>query len=195
MTDPQLYEKAADCFRRAGLTLDAARCYRLAGAYRRAGEQYAAIGEYREAALDYERSNQADLAAWLLAHRAGDPAAARALIARNTSREAGLTLHQRLALARCAIVDGAPAETIPPVIGDVCAELSDQDALYDRFLEEWAVALAEHLRRYDQVALVYAASVRGRRHGAETRWAQWALRVLGTELIIPTGTDPVRQPA
>jgi hypothetical protein len=66
-------------------------------------------------------------------------------------------------------------------------------------VEEWAVMVAEAAYRYDQVALIFAAAVRGRRPGAEHRWAAWSTRVLHTELILPpaaastTAADP--QPA
>jgi hypothetical protein len=203
VTDPQLYERAAAHFHQAGLVSDAARCYRLAGAYRRAADLHALLEEYAEAAADYERSGMSDLGAWLLAHRAGDPSGARAMIARSAQPRAferhdggaEVPLRLRLVHVRCEIGDGARPRTILPVVGDVCAELADPDALYDRFVEEWSVALGEHVRRYDQVALVYAASVRGGRYGAATRWAEWALRVLGTEPMIPTGAEQARQPA
>jgi hypothetical protein len=61
--------------------------------------------------------------------------------------------------------------------------------------EGWAVALAETVRRYDQVALVFAAAVRGGRRGAAERWARWSQAVLHTELILPTQPAPPTQPA
>lgn len=91
-----------------------------------------------------------------------------------------------LVLARCEIADGAAPHAVLPVIDDACAQLADPNSPYDRFVEEWAVALAELVHRYDQVALVFAASVRGRRPGAADRWTRWASRALEVELTVPT---------
>jgi hypothetical protein len=205
VADPVLYEKAASCYYEARLFADAVRCYRLAGAHRRAADLNASLGDYREAAADYERSGLPELAAWLLVHRAGDPDAARAVLTRLAAvpgpdpEGAGSSpgperpsLRRGLVLARCAIAEGAAPREILPAINAVCVELADPSAPYDRFSEEWAVALAEQAQRYDQAALVFAASVRGRRYGAAERWRKWADRVLHTELVIPAVPEPAQ---
>jgi hypothetical protein len=221
MSDPRLYEQAAYCFRQAGYPHDAVRCYRLAGAYRRAADLNVSLGEFHEAAEDYEQAGMAELGAWLLAHRVGDVAAARAMLGRDPSfpqapvsgvvgrisklwrgehgqaqmaEDVTLTLRRRLVLARCAVEEGARPESILPVVGDVCATLADPEERPEHHTEEWAVALCEHVRRYDQAALVFAAAVRGGRYGADRRWKEWGLRVLGTELTIPSFTPPAPRP-
>jgi hypothetical protein len=205
MADSLLYEKAASCYYQAQLFPDAIRCYRLAGAYRHAADLNLSRGAYREAAADLECAGLPEYAGWVLAHLAGDPMAARAAVTRfslvpdperaprdgtGASPPPDNPLRHQLVLARCKIADGAPPASILPVIQDVCAELADRDGNYDRLAEEWAIALAEHVRRYDQVALVFAASVRGRRHGAEQRWAQWAAHIMGMEVTIPVPPGP-----
>ena len=97
-------------------------------------------------------------------------------------------LRRRLVLARCEIAEGDPADTIRPVIADVCAALADKSARSDQVTEEWAVAVSEAAARYDQAALVFAAAVRGGRYGAAQRWQAWSVRVLGTEIILPPAT-------
>ncbi|KLL11161.1 MULTISPECIES: hypothetical protein [Protofrankia] len=105
-------------------------------------------------------------------------------------------MSRRLVLARCDIAEGLPARRILPVLADVQAILAEPlageptwpVAAADLRIERWAVALAEAAHRYDQVALVFAAAVRGRRTGAEQRWAEWSLRVLHTELVLPPVT-------
>lgn len=197
MTDPRLYEQAAGCYLQAGFVAEAARCYRLAGGYRRAADLYASLEDYEEAAFDYERSGLPELGAWLLVHRADDVPAARRMLAKLTVVPAEgeppeQPLRRRLVLARCELAAGALPHTILPVIDDVCAQLADPATHHDRFTEEWAVALAESVHRYDQVALVFAASVRGHRFGAAQRWNAWAARVLHTELTID---EPARHSA
>jgi hypothetical protein len=203
MADAQLYEKAATCYLQARLVADAVRCYRRAGAHRRAADLNASLGEYREAALDYERCGLPELAAWLLVHQVRDPAAARAVLTRLApvaspfsyrARRAAqpLSLRQRLVLARCAIAEGAPPSSILPVIDDTCAELAEPTVPYDRLTEEWAVAVAGLAQRYDQVALIFAASVRGLRRGAAQRWSDWSGQALGAPLAVSTVPPPAR---
>jgi hypothetical protein len=187
------YEKAAACYHQAGYEQDAARCYQHAGAHRRAAELYESLGEYPAAAAAYQDAGLAELGAWLLAHVAAEPGAARALLARAKPSESGEPaepgvtpgLRPRLILARCEIAEGAAPQSIRPVIKDVCAALVDRSVRADQYAEDWAVALSESARRYDQAALVYAAAVRGGRHGAGYRWNLWSRRVLGTDVILP----------
>ncbi|HET9895621.1 MAG TPA: hypothetical protein VFQ44_11900 [Streptosporangiaceae bacterium] len=202
MANALLYEKAASCYYQARLMADAVRCYRLAGAHRRAADLSVSLGEFREAAADYAQCGMQELAAWLLVHRAEDPQAARAMItelapvaapgssSRQRSAAPELSPRQRLVLARCDIADGTTLAAVLAVLDDVCAELAEPAVPYDRVVEEWAVAVAEQAGRFDQVALVFAASVRGMRRGAGQRWADWARRVLGTEITIPALAGP-----
>ncbi|HUC23600.1 MAG TPA: hypothetical protein VMA73_12905 [Streptosporangiaceae bacterium] len=203
MANAGLYVRAADCYRHAGLVGEAVRCYRLAGAHRTAGDLNTSLGQYREAAVDYQNSGMPELAAWLLVHHAHDPAAARAVLTplisvhvhgtENPAAAAEAGLRRRLVLARCAVAEGAALDSVLPVIEAACTELADPTIPRDRFVDEWAVALAEHAQRYDQVALVFAASMRARRPGAAQRWSQWADRVLHTNLILPVVPTAARR--
>lgn len=198
MVDRRLYEKAAACYDQAHLAIDAIRCYRLAGFHRRAAELNLARGDHREAARDYERAGMRELAAWLLAHDVGDLEAALAVVGRWRGEPGGLDpavrLRRGIVECRCEVADGSPASVILPVMDDVCASLADPVVPYDRLAEEWAVSLASHARRLDQVALVFAAAVRGQRVAAAQRWKTWSDRVLGMELTIPGGPAPEREP-
>ncbi len=182
MSDRELYRLAAQLYTQAGLGGEAGRCYGLAGEYRQAAERYEASGDYYRAAADYERAGQPEIGAWLLVQAAADPAAARELISRHESPD---DLRQRLVLACCAVGEGASPASVLPVIEAVCLAQADERIPWDPVAEEWAVALGERLLRYDQVALVFAAGVRGRRHGAAERWKNWARRRMDSELVIP----------
>jgi hypothetical protein len=198
VANPRLYERAAACYNQAGLAAEAVRCYRLAGVHRLAADLSLALGDYPGAAADYELSGLPELAAWLLVHFAADPGAARAVIGRVAAADAGsaaspaFPLRRRLVLSRCALAEDARPATILPVMDDVCTDLADPERPYDRFTEEWAIALAEQVARFDQVALVFAAAVRGQRRGAAARWAEWAGRVLGIEVTVPDVPEPAR---
>ncbi|WP_322749661.1 MULTISPECIES: hypothetical protein [unclassified Frankia] len=208
MTDAPLLDRAATCYLRAGQVAEAARCYRDAGLFPRSAGLYAQLGRHRDAAADYTAAGLVHVAAWTLAHEVGDPAAARALLLSDPAGPAHQAepavaamfdaLLRRLVLARCDVADGLPDRHILPVLVDVQAMLAEPTVTEpawpahsaSRRIEEWAVVLAEAAHRYDQVALVFAAAVRGRRTGAEQRWAEWSARVLHTELTLPTGAVP-----
>jgi hypothetical protein len=209
VTDSRVYAytRAADCYEQAGLLLDAARCHRAAGAFRRAGDLLLRLGVYRQAAQDYADGDLRELAGWVLVHHAGDPVAARVMAMplkssalRKMASYLGLEpveqgLREQLVLARCELAEGAGPGAVLPVLRTVCDELAREQAPYDRFVEEWAVTLAECVHRYDQVALVFAAAVRGGRLGAERRWQDWASRVLGTQLCLPSvSAEPSFEP-
>lgn len=194
--DPHLLNRAAECYQRIGMTAEAARCYREAGSHRLAAELHAGLGRYYDAAADYARADLPDLAAWLLVHHAGDSRAAREqLVSQTTTGAVAARLtaqlgRRRLILARCDVADGRSPDTGLAVLADACTELGKYSPLTDQNIELWAVALAEAMGRDDQVALVFAAAVRGRRPGAAQRWRTWSQRVLHTDLVLPTA-EPI----
>ncbi len=186
-------ERAASCYNRLGMTAEAARCFRDAGSFRRAADLHTDLGRYRAAAADYVQAGERDLAAWLLVHLAEDPAAARATLeplATTGDAPVRRSLRQRLVLTRCDVATGAPERRVLPVLTDACHYLIKPAVRSDPYIEPWAVGLAEAIRREDQVALVFAAAVRGARPGAERRWAQWSREVLHAELILPPPERP-----
>jgi hypothetical protein len=212
--DPDLLNRAAACYQRAGALAEAARCYREAGSYRRAADLHERLGRHRDAALDQARAGNRDLAAWLLVQYAGDPAAARdhlaalptigpapAVPAMHQQLAASPTispgtapavpaLRRQLVLARCDVAQGRAPRTALDALAQVCTELARPATLPDQYLEPWSVALAEAIGRPDQVALVFAAAVRGRRPGAEERWRVWMRDVLHADLILPAPESP-----
>jgi hypothetical protein len=190
--DPELLNRAASCYQRLGVLPEAARCYREAGSHRRAAELYERLGRFRDAALDYARADSPDLAAWLLVHHAGDPAGARARLAAVPAPSGGATatLRRRLVTARCDVAEGREPRTALDALGAAQAELARRRAVPDPYLEPWSVGLAESLGRPDQVALLFAAAVRGERFGAEQRWRAWMREALDTELILPAPAVP-----
>ena len=186
MADADLLDRAARCYLMAGVGLDAARCYQDAGAHRAAADLLRQLRHYRESAEQYVAAGLTDEAAWVLAHLAGDPAAARALLSRSGSGSdtAQPTLTRRLALARCDVAEGVSAQQVLQALIDAQAALERRDTFQDRRIEDWAVAVAEAAHRFDHVALVFAAAVRGGRRDAAQRWQAWATRTFGAEIQI-----------
>ncbi|WP_322752909.1 hypothetical protein [Frankia sp. Cas3] len=199
--------EAARCYRDAGLFPRSAGLYAQLGRYRDAAADYTAAGLVHVAAwtLAHVVGDPAAARALLLghpSHPSGQAGQAEPAVAAMFD-----ALLRRLVLARCDVADGLPDRHILPVLADVQAMLAEPPVTEpawpaqsawpaqpawpansaSRRIEEWAVALAEVAYRYDQVALVFAAAVRGRRTGAEQRWAAWSARVLHTELTLPSG--------
>lgn len=175
MTEP-LWEQAARCYESAGAPAEAARCYLEASAYRRAGDLYRQLGRYAEAAEAYAPISAVD-AAWLLAHHVGDSARARALLPNPHDPL------EWLVLARCDIVDGSTMDNVLDALEMARAAIGLQIGDQQR-IEAWAIQVAESARRYDQVALIFAACVLAGRQGAEGRWRDWAATHLGGAPIV-----------
>ncbi|MFE9448071.1 hypothetical protein [Streptomyces sp. NPDC006739] len=95
------------------------------------------------------------------------------------------SLRMRLALARCDIAEGRSEREPLAALAAAMDFLASPSPVHDRIVEGWAVATAESMRRYDQVALLFAAAVRGGRGGAAQRWTDWAARVLRCEITLP----------
>ena len=214
--DASLLARAADCYLRAGLPLDAARCYRDMGAYRAAAEIWEKLGALPDAARDYAAAGAHEQAAWILAHQIGDAPAARAelveaeaeaeaagqapdqvagpsAVARKAAARKTAELRLRLTRARCDVAENvARSETIG-ILGEAMEHLDhDVLSLDPLSIEQRAVAVAEAMGRPDLVALVFAAAVRGGRHQAAERWNGWSQRVLQVSLILPEpGLDRV----
>lgn len=92
-------------------------------------------------------------------------------------------------LARCDAAEGAGQHRIVPVLRQTQELLADPAVGWVPRIETWGVAVAEAVRRYDQAALILAASVRGRRPGAEARWREWSARVLDTDSAMSASAE------
>ncbi len=200
MVDALLLERAALCYERAGHARDAARCYRDSGAYLRAAKVFLQLGELREAADDFARSGNIDQAAWILAHDCADPAAARRFLtaddsvgqgAADSSEPTPAQLRRLVVTARCDLAAGALRHEIVAVLVRICDDLERPRRAHDIQLETWSVQLAEALGRDDQVALVFAAAVRGGRSGARQRWEEWSRKAFGVQVVLPAPEIPV----
>ncbi|MEO3855559.1 hypothetical protein [Acrocarpospora sp. B8E8] len=182
MVDATLYRKAALCYEQARHWEDAARCYRAAGIPLRAAALHEQIGRYDEAATDYLAADEFEIAGWLRVHHLNQPEPAREAVeaAEDGARRA-------LVLARCDLAEHRPFELVVPALDLVRADLADPISVPfpHRELELWGVVVAELAGRFDQVALIFAAAVKGGRHNAGERWTEWAKRVLATPLVIP----------
>lgn len=114
--------------------------------------------------------------------------------AREANREsAGQQSHQALerslarrqVQARCDAAERMGEDRIISVLTETQELLANPGMPVMQRAEEWAVAIAEAIRRYDHVALTFSAAVRGRRPGALVRWQEWSARVLKADVTTP----------
>jgi hypothetical protein len=190
-----LWEQAAACYAEAQAPEDAARCYQRAGHHRQAAEYYRRCGQSRLAAPLYEQAGDPNEAAWLLAGVVGDPGQARACLARHpvdvpqdpSGWSAPVLLHM-LASARCDLAEGGTRTAIPGVLDtldEVQRALASNLPVNDVRVRDWAVEIATMLKRFDQVALIFAAAVQGRRMRAVESWQAWSRDHLGMSIVVP----------
>jgi hypothetical protein len=199
VADRDLLHRAATCYRRAGQLDDAARCYRGAALHREAAAVWESLGALAEAAADLADAGRPEHAAWLLVHRLGAAGPARALLAalpptgetassEPAPGERRTVLLRSLVMARCDVAEagGSATPDVLAVLDTVLAELERPGpATLEHDVEQWAVEIAETVHRLDLVALLFAAAVRGGRHGADQRWNSWSVRTFGVPLVLP----------
>jgi hypothetical protein len=108
---------------------------------------------------------------------------------RDLPGQIGIRLCWRLVQARCDAAEQVAAQRGLQVLGEAQRALAGVRAVETQPVEEWAVSVATAMRRLDQAALIFAASVRGRRPEAVKRWRAWSARALGEELVLPPGVQ------
>jgi hypothetical protein len=101
------------------------------------------------------------------------------------SRDQNERLRWLLVISRCDVIDGAPPAGVVRVLQTAQRYLLAWPHPGAEPIERWAVDVAAAIRRFDQVALIFAASVRGGHVGAADRWQQWSSTVLRVELTLP----------
>jgi hypothetical protein len=188
------WQRAAECYRQAGAIADAARCYERGGYLRMAADLHLTLDAPVTAAGLFERAGDVAQAAWVLAHVVGETEEARACLARNPVPEGAAAddaqavvprLLCLLAATRCDIAAGRQATAAIGALTEVQRALASELPVNDARVREWAIEIAILLDRLDQVALVYAASVRGRRPRAAALWTEWVANRYGTPLVLP----------
>ncbi|WIM99411.1 hypothetical protein ACTOB_003062 [Actinoplanes oblitus] len=182
MSRRDLLENAAQCYEAAKAPAEAARCYYEAGAYRQAAALYTRLDMLREAAAAHAAGGRHEDGAWLLVHRLNDPEQARVMLAKMARERGADPLAANLVLARCRVAEDGDLRAAIPLLATAAAALANRETRADQRIEDWSVALATAAHRYDQAALIFAASVRGRRRRAADRWAAWSQQHLGTGL-------------
>ncbi|MEV4515500.1 hypothetical protein AB0K00_41905 [Dactylosporangium sp. NPDC049525] len=175
-----LLERAASCYEQAGLPAEAARCYADAGAHLRAATLYDRLDMAAEAAAAYRDGGLLEQAAWTLVDRLGDTTGARAVLPHvTTARTEAQRLSIELVLARCHLAEDGGGRLVPATLRRAADLLANRSVRVELRLEEWAVAVAIAAHRFDQVALIFAAAIRGRRPRARERWQAWSERQFG----------------
>ncbi|MDJ0837759.1 MAG: hypothetical protein QNK37_14685 [Acidobacteriota bacterium] len=169
---------AAQAYERAGNPLASARCYEQAGRPLEAAEQFLA-------------AQQPLNAAWLLAHGAKRYARAERIAREYESKDPDEELVVALILARGRAGRGRRLQAMESLCR-VVERLPRLDLSMSRErVVTLALALAAHLGRHDQTALIHAAQVHAHVPGAAEAWEAWAQQTLGDTEGIPRPADSV----
>jgi len=203
--EEELLRRAANCYLGADRVDDACRCFEQLGDDAHAAPLHERQGRFLQAAQHYERARQwtdaarcylrCDLpdeaatcllqagdrwqAAWLLVDRAGRWQRARLLAQEQVPTTLAETLALELLLARCEAAAAHP-RTAAARLQRVLQRLNEIASGPERqWLESWAFAVADCLRRPDLIATLHAAAVVAGMPGAARRWEEWALTNLG----------------
>ncbi|MCP5419575.1 MAG: hypothetical protein H6970_04275 [Gammaproteobacteria bacterium] len=203
--------RAARCYLQAGLLDEACRCFeRLPDArqaallherqrrWAQAAAWYERVPAWKEAARNHERCEQYEaaaqcwlqagerlLAAWTLADRASRISRVRELLSGFEPAGSVQALELRLIRARC-LAGEEERPVAARCLRDVVAGLADLDESAARQRPvDWAVRVAEALRRPDLAALTYATAVQVGISGSSERWTAWARDTLGDVTGIP----------
>ncbi|MEV5880084.1 hypothetical protein AB0L75_38935 [Streptomyces sp. NPDC052101] len=214
---PDLLARAAHCYEQTGDYAQAARCHDEAGHPLKAAELWEQAGDpvraadhwmrggrpgraaecllsarrFEAAAECFERGGDLLSAGWTLVTRTRSYATAEQLFATARAQTPGEKLRCRIGrqlAASRAYGHSAPLlrtlTAVPERIGSLTPARERTE------VEQWAVTAADHIRRPDLAALVFAASYRARVTGCADRWQHWAARTLGDTTGVPTGPAP-----
>jgi hypothetical protein len=203
----QRWEPAATGYAAAGAWADAARCWLRCARPAAAADCLVKAGDPLRAA-------------WVFADQAGLHGRARSLLAQVADESAGAQLGAELVRARCEAGTGAhdpaarrlrhvldrlrepPAAPARPATAGAEEEGRRAAAARDGprrpavvgvhtgELIDWALAVAEALRRPDLGVLTHAAATAVGMPGAEQRWERWALATLGDAAGVPVREAP-----
>ncbi|MGA5415659.1 hypothetical protein [Streptomyces pseudogriseolus] len=178
--------RAAELWERAGDPVRAADCWLRARRPSRAGECLLSARRYEEAAACFEQGGDLLNAGWILVTRTRSFATAEQLFAVAPARSAGERLRGRLGRHLAAARAYGEHDALLSTLADVAERMGSLSPARERAVTEtWAVTAADHIRRPDLGALVFAASYRAGVPGCADRWQHWAARVLGDTTGVP----------
>ncbi|AOR30599.1 hypothetical protein BFF78_05665 [Streptomyces fodineus] len=198
------YAQAARCHDEAGHPLKAAELWEHAGDPVRAADRWLrarrpgraaecllAARRFEEAAKAYEQGGDLLNAGWTLVTRTRSYATAEHLFALAEPHTAGERLRRRLGRQLAAARAYGQSAALLRTLTDVPERIGSLKPARERAkVELWAVTAAEHVRRPDLGALVFAASYRAGVTGCADRWQHWAARTLGDTTGVPAAAAP-----
>ncbi|GHE08714.1 hypothetical protein [Streptomyces alanosinicus] len=187
--------KAAELWEQAGDPVRAADHWVRGGRPRRAAECLLSARRFEAAAECFERGGDLLAAGWTLVTRTRSYATAEHLFAVAESRTDGERLRRRLGRQLATARAYGESEALLRTLTDVPERIGSLAPARERAeAETWAVTAADHIRRPDLAALVFAASYRAGVTGCADRWQHWAARALGDTTGVPAGPAPPAPP-
>jgi tetratricopeptide (TPR) repeat protein len=179
------FRSAAAYYEQGQSWLFAGRCYACGGVWKDAARCFVRCNEWEEAAQCLEKAGEVVEAAWLWAHRLHRFQHARVLAERVKPAKDEERMAGELVLARCEVGLDRAGQAAGRLKG-VVSELATFSVGWERQrLDEWALEVAQLLRRPDITAMIHAAAVAAKVPGAVDKWEAWAMEELGDASGIP----------
>jgi tetratricopeptide (TPR) repeat protein len=212
----ELLDRAANCYARAGLLDDACRVLHLLGNDRHAALYYEQLARWQEAADCYVRggdwphaaecylrcdqteeaakcllkAGQILEAAWLFADRVRKFGRAKRLLSEFHPQSDSDKLALELIRARCDASNGAPERAVKRLRIVLAGMHHPTRTLDSKRIYDWAVIIAETLRRPDLIASIHAKAAGLNLPEAYERWEIWAEKTLGDATGVPQRVRP-----
>ena len=203
----ELLQKAAQCYVKAGWLTEACRVWKQIGDYQQAAQTYEQQSDWAEAASCYRQAQNWTKAAFCYLKDGEKEIAAECwLAAGETLKAAWIWVSQLKQVYRTKEVLSnfvAQTETQALEIELITAHCEANTgkkresairlrALLEPLLDnpqphlyQWALTIAERIKRPDLAALIHATAVRGNLPNAVAQWETWAIAKLGDATGIP----------
>ncbi len=175
------YQQAAQSYEQQENWAEAAQCYRQAQNWNKAANCYLKEGEAEIAAECLLSGGETLKAAWIWISQLKQMYRTREALSNFEAETEREEIEIELITAHCEASTGKKRESAKRLREQLEPLLNNpQPDLY-----EWAITIAEVLKRPDLIALIHATAVRAKLPNAVEQWETWALDKLGDATGIP----------
>ena len=176
------YQQAAQTYEQQEQWSEAAECYRQAQNWSKAANCYLKEGEAEKAAECWLAGGETLKAAWLWVSQLKQVYRAKEALSNFEAETETQRRERELIEAHCEASRGKKRESAKRLREQLEPLLDNpQPHLY-----EWALTIAEVIKRPDLCALIHGTAVRAKLPNASSQWESWAIEKLGDCTGIPT---------
>ena len=178
------YQQAAQIYEEQSQWAAAANCYRQAQNWRKAAECYLKEGEAETAAECLLSGGETLKAAWLWVSQLKQVYRTKEILSSLVVQTTTEEIERELIIAHCEASTGKKQESAQRLKQQLEPLLNHRQP----HLYEWALTIAEVIKRPDITALIHATGVRANLPNASSQWEKWARAKLGDVTGVPKET-------